>query len=119
MPNPTWPGTLPAEWGNESQRSRADSNVIRTQVDAGPPKMRRRSTADFILTAFTLVLTTAEKGALDTFYVTTLLRTLPFDWTDYSAVALPTKTFRFVRAPAYVHIGAGLWRAVLELEQLP
>lgn len=119
MPNPTWPGTLPAEWGNDSQRARGDGNVLRTQMDVGPAKLRRRSTADFIGTAFTLVLTTTEKEALDAFYVTTLSKTLPFDWTDYSAVALPTRTFRFVKAPVYAHAGAGLWRASIELEQLP
>src|SRR5690349_19617523 len=108
MPNPTWPGTLPAAWGNDAERVREDSNVLRTQMDAGPAKMRRRSTADVIATPFSFLVTTAQKEALDTFYVTTCSRTLPFDWTDFSVVALPTKTFRFVSAPRYKHIDGNL-----------
>jgi hypothetical protein len=119
MPNPTWPGTLPVAWGNDAQRIRDDASVLRTNMDAGPPKMRPRATADFISTPFSFVLTTAEKEALDAFYVTTLSRTLPFDWTDFSVEALPTKTFRFVRAPRYQHIDGNLWTAFVELEQLP
>lgn len=119
MPNPTWPGALPVAWGNDAERIRDDSNVLRTSMESGPPKMRRRSTADFISTPFSFLVTTAEKEILDAFYLTTLSKVLPFDWTDFSVAALPTRAFRFVKAPRYKHLDGNLWTASIELEQLP
>lgn len=118
MPNPSWPAGLPQRWGGGAQRQPA-GNVLRTEMDVGPPKMRRRATADFIPTSFSILLTTAEKDTLDTFYLTTLTKVLPFDWKDFSTASEPTRTFRFVKEPAYQHAGGGLWMAHLELEQMP
>jgi hypothetical protein len=119
MPNPTWPGTLPVAWGGDAQRVRDDASVLRTKMDAGPAKMRPRSTADFISTPFSFLVTTAQKETLDAFYLTTLSRTLPFDWTDFSVAALPTRTFRFVRPPRYEYRAGPYWTAIVEIEQLP
>lgn len=117
MPNPTWPATLQTAPGNDAQRVRP-ANVIRTAMDVGPPKMRRRATNSPIQWAFTMRVNAAERAALETFYRTTLAEVLPFDWQDFFVSGYPAATYRFTAAPSYQNVAGDLWNVEIKLEQL-
>jgi hypothetical protein len=118
MPNPAWPGALPIAWGGGADLGR-DPNVLRTPMSVGPAKMRRLATADSKPLVFTLLLDAAQCGALDNFYLNTLKKVLPFDWTDFFVYPAITATFRFKSHPKYKHVSGPYWDASFELEQLP
>lgn len=79
-------------------------NRVRSNVDAGPAKMRARFTASVEAWEFTLgPITGPDLTTLMTWYGTTLVQgTLPFDWRDRTGTAA---TFRWVKPPK--------WRAVV------
>lgn len=115
MPNPLWPSTLPnPEWGLTKEPT---DNSIRSQVEAGVAKMRRRYTKPAETINATVMLTDAQMPTLDTFVKTTLKDVLPFDWTDF--VAGGTVTYRFLKRPTYKRVSYNNVQATLQLEQLP
>lgn len=96
-------------------------NVIRTQMDAGAPKVRRRFTAvganvKYVLTG----LTREQVETLEAFVANTVKDVLPFNWKDWRLPGAPAAVYRFRSRPKYSDLGRGdLWRAELDLEMLP
>ena len=114
---PTWPTTLPAPAISTLQES-PPNNTIRTAMDKGPEKIRRRTTANIRPISFNMVLTAAEIQILDDFYDgDTFSGSESFDYTHpRTGVAC---TARFVSPPQYSeHEGAAYYAAV-QLEILP
>lgn len=120
-----WPGDLPQEQfiGTSVQR---ETGMIRTNMDVGPAKTRRRFTACVIRVQCPLVLTNSQKSVFNAFYRDTLQEgTLPFDWSDpladslvsYRFVSAPQ--FRLVRGDSNSDISTRLWQTTLVLEILP
>ena len=113
-----WPSSLP-DYVLQQGHSEALANVTnRSQMDAGPAKVRRRFTAGPRTVNAIVRLTTAQTQTLDTFHETTLVGgSLAFDW------VLPrTQTvtsFRFMSPPEYRPVGPGIWDATLKLEAMP
>jgi len=115
LPNARLLNGLSAEPGNAR---------VRTDVEAGPPRMRRRFTAAVRHVTGRLVLTGADlvtfrdwgKLGLDEW-------TLPFAWTEPEADA--AVDFRFIDPPSWSLIVPGnlptnrLWSVELRLEILP
>lgn len=119
MADATWPASLPSpligsgEW-------KPWSNVIRTQMDAGTPKLRRRYTAVGADVTFSLVLNRTQVAALETFVATTLKDVLPFTWKDWRLPSTPAAVYRFKSRPSYAPTERpDVWTATLELEKLP
>jgi hypothetical protein len=119
MSNPTWPSTLPPPVADNSAGYQAVSNAVRSNTEAGVAKVRRRFTA--VATPFNcnLKLTQAQYATLITFYETTLLDVLPFDWTDWRTGV--TASYRFVQRPGGTFIQGSInrWLVNLQLEKLP
>jgi len=128
-----WPGTLPEYMPIETQES-ADDNVIKTEMDMGPRKVRRRFTA---LVRFLdpppdrYIFTEAQKDTLLTFHDTTLKHgSLSFNWVsngptkEFDGVTTAT-SFRFDGRPEVKLIVTGsssanrLYRVSMRLEILP
>ena len=92
--------------------------VVRTEMDAGPAKLRRRFTAAVRPLKGRIEITRAQAATLETFYVTTLAGgALPFDWT--SPRTLETVSMRFVSPPRVGILKGTVWFADLDLEILP
>ena len=92
--------------------------VVRTKMDAGPAKLRRRFTAGVRTLELPLVLSDAQVQALDTFFVTdTAGGSLRFDYAHPRTGAVIK--CRFVAPPKYDLIAPSRWRATLQLEVLP
>lgn len=65
---PVWPNTVPRMPVRNSWRCQPGNNVIVSEVDAGPPKYRRRSTAVPEEASFTILMSSAQFVAFDTFW---------------------------------------------------
>lgn len=118
MANPTWPGGLPTPHVDGAQFKPWD-NAVRTQMDAGAAKVRRRFTAVGEDVTLVIWLEDDEQAELlRAFARDTLKDVLAFDWVDFRNPP-QTATYRFKRRPAPEPIGNGQWQATLELELLP
>jgi len=119
MTNPVWPASLPQEPLAQGFSERAPNTLIRTTMEAGPPKARRRFTAGVRNIECQLRLTPAQTATLDLFFDTTIAGgALSFDW-KHPRDGAPA-TFRFVEPPSYTPVARGaLWQASLRLESLP
>lgn len=122
---PDWPSSLPSP-GMPLADARQPA-VLRSSMDAGPPKQRRRFTAAIRHVDTVLLLTGSDRRTLDDFFIDDLAEgALAFDWTDPASDATdPTVSMRF-RAPIEWDLAAGdddpdarLWRGRLQLEILP
>lgn len=116
----TWPTTLPAlnfpHAAHNYQREPQDP-TLRTPMDAGPAKVRRRYTAVPVTISFTTLLSDAQYATEQAFYNDTVKATGRFDWTD--PATQQTATFRYVTPTSAVAAGGGFWRATFNLEILP
>jgi hypothetical protein len=113
-----WPSGLPSIVLEEGYAERWAENVIRSPMDVGPAKLRRRSTAAVRRTTAVQLLTTAQVATLKTFYdTTTAYGSLSFDFTDARTGA--TLEARYVTPPAIAPAAPGYWRAAYDLEILP
>lgn len=93
-------------------------NVIRSSMDKGPAKVRRRTTANIRPIQFKLMLTPAQTAIMDDFYVNqTVSGADEFDFT-HPRTKQPVKA-RFVSPPSYSERGGRLWEIGVSLEILP
>ena len=110
-----WPSGLPQLSLLEGAFEAGQGVTVRSEVDVGPAKVRRRYTDEVVRFSVPLILTAAQVDILETFYSTTLDAIDPFDWTHpRTRVAV---SFAFVSRPSYSPIGAGFYQTSLELEQ--
>lgn len=112
-----WPASLPQRALLADFAEAADTNVIRSDMEFGPGKVRRRYTAEVKVYQVGLMLTTAQVATLETFYDSTLGAVDPFDWLDQRT--LTAAVYRFRSRPEYRPVGGGWWRTSLALEKLP
>lgn len=98
-----WPATLP-KFNLDTQETRQDG-VIRTPMDAGPAKSRRRFSAVSRYLSTDLILTGEQRATFDTFFDETLADgSLTFDMEDPKDGAIVQ--MRFTAPPSYVYAGA-------------
>lgn len=118
----TWPSTLPPLRLPVQQSSQ--DQTLRTSMDAGPQKVRRRFTASSRYYTIPLRLTGADRQTLDTFFNDTLKGgSLEFDMIDPTTDQ--TEQFRFM-GPISARMVRGsddpdkrLYDIQLNLERLP
>lgn len=92
--------------------------LVRTQMEVGPAKQRRRQTAAAEAQDVPIQLTDAQRTTLESFFVTTLEGgALTFDYTDITTGL--TASFRFRGPPLLRSIAPGWWAGVLPLEVMP
>ncbi len=139
---PTWPTSLPQYLLTRNYSETALNLVIRTTMDAGPAKVRRRFTAGVRPVGGLLVLTDDQVGVLDGFFLNDCAGgAVAFSWTmqresedtdaptDTDAISdtdigLPKcwepATFRFMKPPQYQDTGDGKhYEVTLSLEIMP
>lgn len=110
-----WPGTLPTFKYLRDFKETPPDNLIRTQMDSGADKIRRRTTANPREVKGSLRLTKTEVAALDTFYMTTLVSgSLSFTHNHPRTDA--SETWRFTKRPEYNHRTGDFYLVPLELE---
>ena len=114
-----WPATLPAFVSKDSLDEAFPDMTIRTGMDVGPPKMRRRTTAAVRPIACSQVLTAAQVADLDAFYSSTLAGgSLAFTWVHPRTRA--AATLRFTAPPRVSsRPNSNRYVAAYQLEVLP
>ena len=113
-----WPASLPQAFKlNTYQPARAD-NLLRTPVDVGPSKTRRRSLVASRVERGAMDMTRAQWATLVTFYDTTLSGgTLQYSMFDPLGGA--SREVKFNAPPEPSGSGAGRFVVALEIEVLP
>jgi hypothetical protein len=113
----TWPVTLPQSILADGYSETLPDTVIRTSMDVGPAKVRRRISNNSFPIVGTLVISRTQVGYLKTFYNTTLLGgSLAFDWADPTTRA--TVSMRFTGPPKISSV-SGWYKVDMALEVLP
>jgi hypothetical protein len=115
MANITWPELLPSGLLAEGFNKKPQSNVIRTTMDAGPKKARRRYTARTVKYSGKQVFSILELAVFEQFYHNVLADgVLRFNFSD--PVTLETAEFRFTDDYT-VSAVEGLFEVTMQLER--
>lgn len=113
----SWPASIPADaWRMEDYAQSLPDVTLRTEMDAGPAKARRRFTAATAPITGSLMLTSAQLADLLTFYDQVGGFTI-FDTTDPRTGAYQRQ--RFVKRPNFKAMGGDSWQVMLNLEIMP
>lgn len=113
----SWPSSLPQKPLRGVSETR-ESNVIRSPVELGPAKLRRRYTVDIILFSVTLPMTKSEVDTFNAFYETTIDHgSLAFDWIHPRTEV--ANVFRLRTAPSYTTLGKDNYQISFEMELIP
>lgn len=113
----SWPASITADcWRQEDYTQTPPDVTLRTEMDAGPAKARRRFTATTAPLTGSLTLTSAQMADLLTFYAQVGGFT-SFDSADPYTGAYQKQ--RFVKPPSFKQLGGGNWQVMLNLEIMP
>lgn len=113
----TWPADLPQTPLADGFTFEEATSVIRSEVDVGPAKVRRRSTATVGTFSMTLKLTAAQRGTLRDFFRHDLEEgARSFTWTH--PLDAGECECRFTGPPSWTW-ASGYWFAVCGIEVLP
>lgn len=94
------------------------SNTVRSTMDKGPAKVRRRTTANVRSLSFKLILSKADTAVFDTFFTTTTLSgSLEFNYTHPRTGAACEA--RFAQEPSYSERSGVVYEISVSLEILP
>lgn len=117
----SWPTSLPCPYPDGASYTPVD-NIIRSQMDAGVPKVRRRFTAELCDVTLVLPCTQAQVQTLEDFVDITLQVVSPFQWIDWRKPddAANVAIYRFKSRPSYSPTPGSIdmWDATIELELL-
>lgn len=112
-----WPSQLPPPFKGTFSESPAE-NTIRSSMDVGPAKVRRRTTANIRPISFTLRVPQELIDVLQEFYEDdTVSGALAFDYTHpRTGEAIQA---RFASVPSISHLEADVYSISISLEILP
>lgn len=118
MTMPSWPADLPAKPLVDHYQENIGDTVIRSKMDQGPAKTRQRSSAGVSELTVSYLLSGAQTGVLETFYMTTLA-----GGSARFAYIHPRRdvevSARFRKPPQLVACNGQYYTVRLELEILP
>lgn len=118
MPSIVWPGSLPAYPLYEGYQETLGANTIRSAMEVGPAKLRRRGTAAVHTFTVSFGLTHDQAAELrDFFNDDTYGGSLSFELAHPTTEE--TLEMRFASAPMITRQGPNAYRANLTLEALP
>ena len=114
-----WPPSLPQSPLGDSFAEQPPNLIVRSPMDVGPAKVRRRSTAGVSRLQMAFRLTPAQLATFRTFLHNDIQdRALQFTWVH--PVTGVAGSFRIVEQPTWEPISGGLaWKLTLALEMLP
>lgn len=116
MPN-IWPAQFPQDLLFDSFAEQMPSGNIRTEMGAGPDKIRKRSDANYRRVTGEVILTTTQVTDLVDFYENTLTQgTDVFDWKNM--ITQNTQEFRFREPPSWSAFTPNSYRVSLNMEQI-
>jgi hypothetical protein len=109
-----WPSTLPNKMQLGSFAQESELNVIRTDMDVGPAKLRRRVKTGYRVIEGDVILTQDQLLSFISFFENDVKEgSLPFTWID--PIFETVETFRFTKSPSWSPYGQ-YFRVSLPLE---
>ena len=113
----TWPETLPQSPLVDGFSSTKADGRLRSSMDAGPDKVRRRFTAVPKILTCSFYMTAAQRTSFWTFFDDTLIEgSLKYDWAH--PITKVVSECRIKDVPEEIKIGYG-WRISFTVEVLP
>ena len=113
-----WPSTLPQYLDVDGFSNTFQKGTIRSSIDAGPPKVRRRFSATTENITGSITIDKTQYSTLIDFYKNTLYEgTLTFTWIH--PITGNTVSMRFVQPPEIAPMNSLYFKATLTLEILP
>lgn len=114
-----WDASLPQKPEREGWKEVPQRNVAIFSPDVGPPKYRRRNTANGTVASVTYIMTDAQVATFLTFYQTTLVDgTLPFTWNH--PISGVSYSWIFDEQPPEIQSNQYNWNTVtFQLRRLP
>jgi len=113
-----WPSGLQDIVNEEGFGYTLGDTLVRSDMDVGPAKVRRRYTKGVENLTTTINLTTSEYTTFKNFYDTTLNGGVTPFLFDHPITGVQEE-FRFVNPPKIDSIGGGNFRVSMEWEKLP
>jgi len=113
----SWPISLPLPDVGGYQETMPDA-VIRSPMDVGPDKVRRRTSAAVRKFKLTYSMTPTQLATLDTFFNTTVEGGALTFTMDNPRTAI-TETYRFMAPPDINAISGAYYRVNCSFEELP
>jgi hypothetical protein len=114
-----WPVTIPQDLLVDGYGEATPDVAIKSNMDVGPAKVRRRTTAAVRPITGKMVMTLTELGLFKSFYNTDLLGgSLRFDWTDPYDGSTAVE-MRFTAPPSWSAIDPDHFEVSMALEILP
>ena len=113
----TWPGTLPDKVESSNFSYNLGSSVMRSQMDIGPEKVRRRMTRAVNTMTCAMLLTSTQQSTLESFYVTTLnggILTFNFN----HPITQVSTEWRFIAPPKFNHVGGLVFSVSMAWEEI-
>lgn len=110
----TWPSDFPAHLINQYSEAKQDI-ALRSTMEKGPAKVRRRFTAAVTNAQLGMILTTAQVATLEAFYETNAA--LAFDFTHPRTGA--TVEARFTQPPRVSDLNGQHYTVQVNIEYLP
>lgn len=115
---PTWPSTLPQKPLVEGYAETFQSGQVRSEMDTGPPKVRRRFTATVNRFEMSFMMDSTQLDTLESFYETDLEGgVLQFDFPDPRGTG--TKLLRFRERYTTSPRGSLFFTVACPFEELP
>lgn len=112
-----WPSNIPDDFERDGYQETLANSMLTTNMDAGPPKRRRRFSADVKKMQGNIVMTDAEVALLETFYYTTIKQVNPFTFTHPRTGV--TISVVFTEPPSLVSFAPNYWRVGIKFEVQP
>jgi hypothetical protein len=114
----TWPSTLQKLLSEANFGIALADTTLRSEMEVGPAKARRRYTKGVDLFSASIYLTTSQYSIFYTFYNTTLNGGVLSFTFNHPITQVPTD-FRFKSPPKISSLGGGNFQATFEWEALP
>lgn len=115
-----WPSSLPPSPIDDGLSYTPRDGIIRTQMEAGPEKRRRRFTAVGEDVTMRVPVDLAQSQVLDAFFQDELHGGVDeFQWKHFKRAGFPSCYYTFKAPPQYQRIGGNVWIAQLELYRMP
>lgn len=114
----SWPVALQDRLNTESFQIKKGPTTIRTDMDVGPQKVRRRFTKAVDEYTASITITNDQYPIFESFYNTTLNGgVLAFEY-NHPITQVPTD-FKFKSDPVYSPMGGEYWMVTFALEAMP
>jgi len=115
----TWDSSLPQSPSIRGFKEELPDLLIRSKMDTGSDKVRRRSTAQIRKLEMTFLMTKAQVATFETFFYTTTNGGADKFTFTHPRTGVSSDKFRFDGTPSYSTLNGEYYRVAVKMELLP